>query len=392
MNRKNILALAGFATATAFAQDTAAPGDLLESINMFTPEDDAPAYKVNAQEKYGTQWYADLAYGYWHAKNSRSDFNNNAHMALIHAVLNQRIVADSANGGTWIRAEFSGSWGLDKRSSRSDTQFADAFGTTTYPHYDFYGPHDFVLPELSVMHYFAGKRACIIAGMVNLSNYFDCVGIANDSFCSFVNSGFANSTVLCLPDANAGAVLQAELSPTSYGMLAFSRETNFYGHNPFSSNGRSYLLVGEYGHHIADGAATLRINPFFRQVEDEDGRHSNFGLAASVEYTVCDELTIYARSGIAARQEYGNGFDFSCGANVKLIPSREDDFLGVALGVFKGATPTENNREFVAEAMYSLQVNDYCKLVPHIQYIANPAYDSDSSDELITGIQVVLSF
>ena len=390
------LTLAGLASATAFAQDTAAPGDLLESINMFTPEEGDPAYKVAANEKYGTQWYVDLAYGYWHAKNTRSDYNNNAHMALVHAVLNQRIIEDNVNGGTWIRAEFSGSWGLDHRSSRSDTQFADAFATATFPHFDVYGPNDGVIPELSIMHYFAGKRACIIAGMVNLTNYIDCVGIANDTFCSFVNGGFVNSTVLALPDANAGAVLQAELTPASYAMVAFSRETTSYGHNPFSSSGRSYLLVGEYGHHILDGDATLRFNPFYRHVETEEGYRSNFGLAASIEYTVCDELTVFARTGLAAHQQFGCAFDFSCGANIKLIPSREDDFLGLAVGVFKGENstelPTVHRREFVAEAMYSFQVNDYFKLVPHIQYISNPAYDEESSFELITGIQAVLSF
>lgn len=390
------LALAGMLAMPAMANETPAPGDILAGINMFAPEDGDPTYKINANEQYGTQWYIDMAYGYWHSNRSHGGMNNNANMALIHAAVNQRLIEDSVNGGTWIRAEFSGSWGLDKSSAKSDRLFADGCATTTYPHIDIYGAHDGVLPELAIMHYFAGKRACIIAGMVNLTNYFDCVGIANDSFSSFVNSGFVNSTVLCLPDANAGAILQLELSPESYGMLAFSRETTAYGYNPITSSGSSYLIVGEYGHNILDGAATIRFNPFIRHVEDVDGHCNNFGLAASIEYTVSDELVVYTRAGWSAHQQLGNGFDISCGAHVRLIPSREDDFLGVALGIFKGCNsaeePTANNREFVAEAMYSFQVNDYFKLVPHIQYIANPAYDADVEDELLTGVQAVLSF
>lgn len=54
------------------------------------------------------------------------------------------------------------------------------------------------------MQYFAGKRACLIAGMVNLTNYFDAVSIANDSFSSFTNDGFVNSTILPLMDSNIG--------------------------------------------------------------------------------------------------------------------------------------------------------------------------------------------
>ncbi len=394
MNNKQILALAlaGVMTSTAFAQEAPAVGDILDSINMFTPEEGDPAYKVKANEKYGTQWAVDMAYGYWHSSNAARGYNNNANMGLIHAQLNQRLIDDSVNGGTWLRVEFSGSWGLDRESAQSDTMITDAFGGATYPHADVFGPHDGVLPEVALMHYFAGKRACIIAGMVNLTNYFDAVGIANDSFASFTNDGFINSSVLALPDANAGAVLQVELSRRSYAMIGISRETTSYGHNPFSGSGSSYMVVGEYGRSILDGAATIRITPFFRQIEEENTNHSNFGLAASIEYTICDNLTIYARSGFGAHQEYGNAFDFSCGANINLIPSRENDFLGVALGVFKGCAPAANNREFVAEAMYSFQVNDYFKIVPHIQYIANPAYDAGNSDAVLMGVQGVLSF
>lgn len=394
MTHKHILALslAALTATTSAAQDAPARGELLEGINMFVPDEGEPAWKLKANEKYGTQWYADLAYGYWHSKKTRSDYNNNANMFLVHAALNQRLIKDDINGGTWLRAEFSGSWGLDKSSAKSDRLFTDAFGSTNWIHTDDYGPHDGVIPELAIMQYFAGKRACIIAGMVNLTNYFDCVSIANDSFSSFVNSGFVNSSVLALPDANAGAVLQFEINPVSYAMLGFSRETNSYGHNPFSSSGCSYLVVGEYGHTFRDGATTIRINPFFRQVEEEDAKRHNFGLAASVEHSVNDYVTIYARSGFGHKQELGNAFDFTCGANLKLIPSREDDFLGVAFGVFKPCTPADNNREIVLEAMYSLQLNDYFKLVPHVQYIANPAYDANTNEELITGIQAVFSF
>ena len=54
-----------------------------------------------------------------------------------------------------------------------------------------------------------------------------------------------------------------------------------------------------------------------------------------------------------------NSAEFSVGANIKLFPSREDDFLGISYGVFK--------------------------------YIANPAY-STSSENILWGVQAVFSF
>lgn len=394
MNRTHILALAmaGLMTTPAFAQEADTPGAQLEYINMLTPEEGDPAYKISANEKYGTQWAVDMAYGYWHSKNTRSDYNNNAHLALFYALLNQRIIEDSVNGGTWIRAEFCGTWGLDHRSAKSDSFFTDGFGTYSYVHSDAMGAHDGALTELTLMHYFAGKRACIIGGMVNLTNYFDTVGIANDSYSSFVNDGFVNSSVLGLTCANAGAILQVELDPKSYGMLGFSRTDARTGYNPFTDGGSGYMLIGEYGRNIWDDAATIRLTPFYRQIDEEGTKHSNFGLAASIEYTICDDLTVYARSGYAFKEQFGASFDFSCGANVRLCPTREDDFLGVAVGVIEAQEPCDNEREIIAEAMYSFQLNDYFKIIPHVQYIAQPAYDPESSEEIIVGVQGVFSF
>ena len=128
--------------------------------------------------------------------------------------------------------------------------------------------------------------------------------------------------------------------------------------------------------------------------EGDKNRH-NAGIAASIEYTPCDNVTFFARTGIAAKQDLGAAFDFSCGATYSGLFDREDDFVGVALGVFKGTNhadePTIHNREYVIEAVYNLQINDYLKIRPHLQYIKNPAYSSES-DAVAAGVQAVFSF
>ncbi|MFR4436504.1 MAG: hypothetical protein ACLT8C_02060 [Akkermansia muciniphila] len=84
------------------AQDsTPAVGDILQGINMFTPEEGDPAYKVKANEKYGTQWGVDMAYGLWNTEKV-SDVKRHNNLALLHAQLNQRLIEDKANGGTWL--------------------------------------------------------------------------------------------------------------------------------------------------------------------------------------------------------------------------------------------------------------------------------------------------
>ena len=414
MKKTNIIAtaLAALAAVPSIAQaDDSKPqaGDILRDINMFNPEDGDPAYKVKANDMYGTQWGVDLAYGYWGTHRATADTNGNNNFALLHAQLNQRLIQDEANGGTWLRVEVSGSWALDPRSARSNGggTYAEGFGTATSAHPDIMGPHHLYLPEVALMHYFAGKRACIIAGVVNLTNYFDAVGIANDSFSGFVNSGFVNSTILPLPDSNAGALIQWELNSRNYVMAAVSRTGVEPGCNPFRGASDGYCAVGEYGHIFGEGCMVLRINPFFAMTDEETAevgtRHRrNAGLAGSIEYTTPDERAVfYARAGVGAKQYLGSAAEVSVGANIKLFAEREDDFFGISYGVFKGQAPylsddeeapeQGHRRECVLEAMYSFQVNDYFKVVPHFQYIHNPAYRAER-DATVFGVQGVLSF
>ncbi|MGN0868828.1 MAG: carbohydrate porin [Akkermansia sp.] len=417
MNTKHIMTMAAaglsLCGAAFAAEGEPRAGDIHEGINMFTPEDGDPAYKVTAHERYGTQWAVALAYAYWgiHRCEGEQELRGKNHnYALLHAQLNQRIISDSVNGGTWLRAEFSGSWGLDKRSSHSDEDLVGSFGSTTDVHGDHFGPHNGGLPELALMQYLQGKRLCIIGGVVNLTNYFDAVSIANDSFSSFVNTGFMNSTVVPLPDSNLGVVVQRELGKRDYVMLAASRTgcECCEGQDPFASKNKDgYVLVGEYGHMFGDGDATLRLTPFYQRFDSKvyGENHHNAGIGASIEWNACERATLYTRAGIAAKQQWGNTAELSVGANVKLLPSREDDFFGIAAGVFKGQAPygawdeeTEeplggqnHRREYVVEVMYSLQLTDYCKVVPHYQYISRPS-GAAISDESLFGAQVVFSF
>lgn len=409
MKTKNITAIA-FAGLSAIAMNAQADdskpqaGDILRDINMFTPEDGDPAYKVKAHERYGSQWGVDIAYGYWHARHASDDTHKNNHLGLLHAQLNQRLIKDDENGGTWLRVEVSGTWALDARTARSNGggTYAEGFGMSTSVHPDIMGAHHLYLPEVALMQYIAGKRACVIAGVVNLTNYFDAVGIANDTFSGFVNSGFVNSTILPLTDSNVGAVVQVELDPKNYVMVAVSRTGVKPGCNPFCGKSDGYCVVGEYGHIFGEGDAVLRINPFFTMTDEEtadETRHRrNAGLVGSIEYSPCDAVTLYARAGFGAKQELGAAAELSVGANVKLIPSRGDDFFGISYGVYKPAAPyvdaegeQGHRREQTLELMYSMQVTDYFKIVPHIQYIRNPAYRA-CRDAAVAGVQGVFSF
>ncbi len=399
------MALAALLGLPAVASEDSKPqagggGRLLQDINMFTPEEGAPAFKSRANELYGTQWAVDAAYAFWGTHKALPATRHKNHYALLHAQLNQRLL-DSASGGTWLRAEFSGSWALDsatRTAERRGHDFVSGIGLGTEGHADMYGANGFYLPELALMHYSHGGRVCTIAGMVNLTNYFDAVGIANDSFASFTNTGFVNSTILPLVDSNLAAMVQVELNPNSYAMLAASRTGCEMGDNPFTPETNGYSIVAEYGLSFAEGSSTWRFTPFYECVEHLGHERSRTGFATSLEYTPWEALTVYTRAGLATQQALGGTAEFSCGAMLSPFSSREDDFIGLSYGLFKHRNSKEtgeacaHNREHVVELLYNFQLCEHVKIVPHYQYIHHPAYRADVSHASLLGVQTVFSF
>lgn len=404
------LLLCLFCLTAVHAEEEAAESTLLQDLDLYEPEDDAPAYQKTANERFGTQWLFDMAYGGWRTQHGE-DGNHGYHYALLHLILTQRLWESTRTGGTWLRVEFGGAWGLDKDTCGRDVN--EAAASAAAPQWDVLGSHHGGLPEVSLMQFLNRGRACIIGGVVNLTNYFDCVTPANDSFHSFANAVFIDSSVLPLSDGNLGGIVQVQAGEGDYLQLAATRTGCDYtlNNNPFhAAHKDGFAVVGEWAHGIGE-QAVLRIDPFYRHLDAKaaaDYSRDTFGLAGSAEWELSDSVTLFSRGGVAFRAQDYNRAELSVGAVLRLIPSREKDFLGIACSVVKGAAPygvweededgeeypaggQNHRREYVAELMYNLQLTPHLKLMPHYEFIARPAYGAAAYVHVF-GVQTVLSF
>ena len=113
---------------------SAAQENLLQKMDLMTPGSDAPAYKVKANAKTGTQWHVDVAYGVHNMHRSGFGEHETVNYTLLHGHLNQRLIQDDVNGGTWLHVEFIGSWGLEKDAVEAGK--VNPFGTVTSYHRD----------------------------------------------------------------------------------------------------------------------------------------------------------------------------------------------------------------------------------------------------------------
>lgn len=394
----SLLAMTGLLAApmSAVAEEPA-PGNIVFEGNMFGPGPDGPECKKVANDKYGTQWILDLLYGYWALDNAMPGYNHNEHIAIVYTILNQRLFEDELNGGTWLRVDFAGSWGLNNDSDDPSTFYANSLGMCSGLHTDVLDAHDGALLEVSVKQFFAGKRGMVAAGMIKLNNYFDRVNHAR-----FTNDNFESSGVLPLPFNNLAIVSQYELDRRNWVTAAVTRMGTRWGMNPFNpDHANGYAVVGEYGHIFGeDGRGKVRVSPFFCSQDGwgKDGRmhdRNAVGIFGSVDYQACDNARVYARAGWASGDYQRCTAELSAGATLNLCPARPNDYLGIGFGLFKGAesgaNPLVNEFEKIVELMYRVQLDDYWYVSVYYHMIMDAAY-RDKDFASATGVQFGITY
>lgn len=420
------MGLAAFMASPVMAEENS----FLKDINQFGCEygddtapipDDAVTRAVakaheQAYKKLGLEWVVETSYLYTAINHPVAGAPNNQNWFMLHTQANLELIPSL---GTWLRAELSLSTALDGQTWRGNSQadergaLNEALGFSGGANTDVFNRHTCSLPELALMQYFASDRVCVIAGIVNQTNYFDANAYANNSFTNFTNAAFVNSQVLPLGDSNFGAVVQAQMSPHVYGMVSFSLLESSVGYSPFfNAEGRNYNVVGEIGYVYEGG--TIRLTPFLAQGydggdDDTPGKNRQYGgVNLGFDQELCKHLSCFGRVGWSSSDNLntcGASFAASAGLIVKTplqlcfgLKESENNFLGLAFSVARpdeGALDEERSpskREVTFEVGYSYALTPYCALRPNYQFVKYPAGRSDVDSASAFGMQVVLTF
>lgn len=377
-------------------------GSTCDTFHMFydgalgIPGADAPAYKQKLYEATGTTFTLELFGGYWGVSHLAPGYNSDNYVALLFAQVNQRLIRDEVNGGTWLNVAVAGSWGLDDDSDSKLFFYDGGFGTATGHHTDLVGPAGLYIMNATLRQYFNNKRTCLNVGAIWMSMYFDRINHAR-----FANDGFEKSPVVPMYYGTPGAVLQHEFDSQNFVTAAIIGTGVGLGENPLNfEHVNGYSVVVEYGRRFADGKGTWRILPFFCSMETpnamgRDELHDSVGLMTGVEYDISDRVKVYGRVSCASSEHQRARKELMAGTTLRLMPSRPDDYFGAAFGFYKGAdTHTQklvNEFEKVLELTYRVQLNRYISVAPFYQLYIDPAY-REVSTVSATGIQAHFLF
>lgn len=389
----SLLAATGIACAGNESVCDYTPGKFF--YNSMIPGDDIPEFKKQLFEKFGTSFAAEVGIGFWAIDNQAVGYNSDNYIAKFWSHIDQRLIKDDEHGGTWLRADFMGSWGLDDETANVDSFFDGGFGSATWHNTDLFGPRDFYLLNLTLKQYFDNKRGCFSGGIIWMSQYFDRIGHAR-----FANDAFEKSPVLPLVWQAPGAVIQYEFNEDNYGTLAFIGTGVPGGQNPYNfENTIGYAIVGEWGHEFADDKGIWRVAPFFtcEEAAHHSGRNMDrnaYGIMTGVEYQLNDIAKVYGRLACASSNYIRCRQEAMVGTTLRIVPSRPNDYLGVGFGIYKGNDETrklENSYEKVLEFTYNVQLGKNFTIAPYYQVYFTPAY-RDVSTVSATGIQAHYSF
>lgn len=393
INYKNILIAALALTGMVRADD---------NFRMFydgalgIPGENAAAYKQKIYDSTGTTFTLELTGGYWGVSHLAEGYNSDNYVAILFGAVNQRLIQNDINGGTWLSVAVAGSWGLDDASDSKSWFYDGGFGTATGHHTDLVGPAGLYIMNATLRQYLNNKRTCVNVGSIWMSMYFDRINHAR-----FANDGFEKSPVVPMYYGTPGVVVQHEIDSRNFLTAAFIGTGVGMGENTLNfQNTNGYAVVAEYGHHFHDGKGTWRILPFFCSMDSPDtqGRdqeHNSVGLMTGVEYAINDRVKVYGRISCASSEHPRARKELMAGTTLRLIPSRPNDYFGAAFGVYKGANLPQrrlvNEYEKVLEFTYRVQLNDYISVAPFYQLYIDPAYRSVSTVSA-TGLQAHLLF
>jgi porin len=134
--------------------------------------------------------------------------------------------------------------------------------------------------------------------------------------------------------------------------------------------------------------------------------NGNFGIYLNAEKLIYSEegispkdVTLFGRIGLAHNSFNPSDYSILGGINYSgLIPGRDKDIFGVAFtsihlsSEFKTIRTLNSNFETIFELTYSIQISDWLRLQPDLQYILNPVLAPRADYAFVAGIRTEISF
>jgi len=237
------------------------------------------------------------------------------------------------------------------------------------------------------------QRLALVAGRLDLTNYFDNNAAANDETIQFLGDGLVNNPALGL--ATNGTGFAAVFDPKiGLNFKVGIQQSNSEATN-LSDSIFSLAEVGFLATLPSLGEGNYRV--WFRTTNTGNLNSQAFGL--SLDQKVGPVATLFARFGdgdLPVTEEdrtsfslgqrfYSGGVKFQNG----LVLNRWDSW---GIGYAQTEVPDAGEKEKMTEGFYNLQLTDRLHLTFHLQHVLRSAPGTDSLGYLVPGLRLQAAF
>lgn len=229
------------------------------------------------------------------------------------------------------------------------------------------------------------EKLDIVAGKLDLGNYFDSNAIANDETSQFITAAFVHTPTFENPGGAPGFVAFFD---TQKG-LRFGLGVQSGENSGDKITDKLYTIAElDYSTEFFFGKqGTYRI-----WVRTSGEKDENKGLGVSIDQDLSKRLTAFGRFGV--NQNDGGDADIasSWSTGVRLRSpffSRLDDEVAVAFGM---VDMVGGDHESSAEAYYKFKINDHFAVSPNVQAVFDPAGVGRDDSVFVAGIRTQINF
>jgi porin len=247
---------------------------------------------------------------------------------------------------------------------------------------------------------FMDGRVVMVAGLLDATDYVDVYGMASPwlHYNNFVFS--TGSETMFIPnDVNLGIAIGAYLSDHLY-VIAGINDANSDPTRPFKSF-ETFFTQHQYFKSVELGWVSSRDRFFFDNIHlvywhsdgsEFQGALPGWGLNFSGAWFIQDKYMPWLRAGYA--EDGGSLLQKSVNAGFGWYQATRSHLLGAAIGwgeVNESTWGEDLNDQVSMEVFYRLQVSSRIALTPTLQYVLNPALNTDVGSIFFWGIRGRLS-
>ena len=347
-------------------------------------------FKKNLKEKTGFNYGLDYTGAYFKANKSMGEIDAGGGMVRFYGSLDLIGRGDDNTGALNFKVEHRHKYGAVALSA-----FASEFGYVGSVEPTF---HDekFRLTNLYYRQKFFNGRFAVIGGLLDAADWLDVYMLASpwQHFTNYVFS--TGSATMYIPnDAALGIGMAGYLTDHIY-LMASIVDAGSDPTEPFKSF-ETFFSNNDYFTSIEIGWVSSTERQFFDNIHltywysdgsDVTGSPLGWGLAFSASYLLQDKFLPFIRAGYS--KDGGTLLQKSVAAGIGYQPDWAGSLLGAAIGwgeVNETTFAPNLDNQITMEVFYRLQVSSRIEITPDVQYLINPANNTEASSIFLWGVR-----